>query len=569
MSTSGERKVSASLGRSVRGTTPRLADLASTPETPRTPLQRGSSSLYGSPSSSYRTEDEYVVLEIGSRFIRGGFPGESVPRCTLPFSPDGQRRVGDYRQYDPEYSQKRRRRKKGKVWGEDYELYSLDLTKVDMELVGDKFERATREVYTKYFLLDTKPRRITLALPPRLPHALMTKILDILFKNFHAPSITLMSNPVLSAVAAGLRSALVVDIGWAETLVTAVCEYREVHEKRTVRAGRMLSEEMAKVLNAELDEDAVPGAAKSDVSFEEAEEVLTRVGWCKPNSRGNRRTLYFPAREAPPLEEWEDAVETPPPTVTIPFPKHTPPTELKVSLASLAKPAENALFVTEAPLNEFDDEDLPIHHLVYRTLVALPVDVRRLCMSRIIITGGVADMPGLKTRLLKELEVLVQSRGWDPVKSWGKGAARHEDRLRAQQRNLATKRLADEDKVSQSTDPATKRNSLPAGLQEPEIDNIDLKLASTSLKNGPPLECSIGGTIRGVQTLGTWAGASLVAHQRIRGIVEIERERYLQHGLQGASRDKEVSVIPQRQSMGPSVARGAGERVSWTLGVWA
>ncbi|KAF2621947.1 actin-related protein-like protein RO7 [Macroventuria anomochaeta] len=569
MSTISERKVSASLGRSVRGTAPRVADLASTPETPRTPLQRASSSLYGSPSGNYRTEDEYVVLEVGSRFVRGGFPGESAPRCTLPFGPDRQRRVGDYRQYDPEYSQRRRRKDRGQEWGEDHELYCLDLTKVDMGLVGDKFERAIREAYTKYFLLDTKPRRITLALPPRLPHALITKILDILFKSFHAPSITLMSHPVLSTVAAGLRSALVVNIGWAETLVTAVCEYREVHEKRTLRAGKWLSEEMAKVLNAELDEDAAPGTPKADVSFEEAEEVLTRVGWCKPSSRGNRKTIYFPAREAPLLEEWEDAIETPPPTVMIPFPKHIPPTELKVALASLAKPAENILFEPEVPSNEFDDEELPIHHLVYRTLVALPVDVRRLCMSRIVITGGVADMPGLKTRILKELEVLVQLRGWDPVKTWGAGAARHEDRLRAQQRNLAMKRQKEEGRISESLDPAAAPASLPAGLQEPEIDNIDIKLANASLKKGPPLECSIGGTIRGVQTLGAWAGASLVAHQRTRGIVEIERERYLQHGLQGASRDKEVSVIPQRQSMGPGVARGAGERVSWTLGVWA
>lgn len=566
MSTSGERKVSASLGRSVRGTTPRLADLASTPETPRTPLQRNTSSLYGSPSGSYRTEDEYVVLEIGSRFIRGGFPGESAPRCTLPFGPDRQRRVGDYRQYDPEYSQKRRRRRKGQDWGEDQELYRLDLTKVDMDLVGDKFERAIREAYTKYFLLDTKPRRITLALPPRLPHALMSKILDILFKSLHAPSITLMSNPVLSTVAAGLRTALVVDIGWAETLVTAVCEYREVHEKRSLRAGRWLNEEMATVLNTALDEDATPGTPKADVSFEETEEVLTRVGWCKPSSRGNRRTVYFPAREAPVLEEWEDAVETPPPTVTIPFYKHTPSTELKVALASLAKPAEDTFFEQEAPPDKFDDEELPITLLIYRTLIALPVDVRRLCMSRILITGGVANMPGLKTRILKELEVLVQSRGWDPVKNWGKASALHEDRLRAQQRMLEAKSQEGAQKVSDST---AAPASLPAGLQDPEIDNIDIKLANTGLKNGPPLECAIGGTIRGVQTLGAWAGASLVTNQRIRGIVEIERERYLQQGLQGASRDKEVSVIPQRQSMGPGVSRSAGERVSWTLGVWA
>ncbi|KAJ4986978.1 Actin-related protein 10 [Stagonosporopsis vannaccii] len=591
MSISGERKVSASLGRSVRGTTPRLADLASTPETPRTPLQRGTSSLYGSPGGNYRTDDEYVVVELGSRFVRAGFPGENAPRCTLPFGPDRQRRVGDYRQYDPAYRQKRRQRKivqvqgehenlfharKLQQWGEDHGLYCLDITKVDMELLGDKFERAMREAYTKYFLLDSKPRRVSLALPPRLPHALISKVLDILFKSFHAPSITLMSNPVLSTVAAGLRSALVVDIGWAETLVTAVCEYREVHEKRSLRAGKWLSEEMARVLNIELDENAAADAPKADISFEEAEEVLTRVGWCKPSSRGHRRTVYFPANEAPVLEEWEDAVEHPPPTVTIPLPKHTAPTELKIALATLAKPAENILFESEASSKKkddeevrFDDEEFPIHHLVYRTLVALPVDVRRLCMSRIVITGGVADMPGLKTRILKEVEALVLSRGWDPVKTYGKCAARHEEQFRSRQHNLPAKMPTGADKVSESLDTPTAPASLPAGFQEPEIDNIDIKLANTSLKNGPPLECSIGGTIRGAQTLGAWAGASIVTNQRIRGIVEIERERYLQHGLQGASRDKEVSVIPQRQSMGPGVARGAGERVSWTLGVWA
>lgn len=590
MSASAERKVhpsasaSASLGRSVRGTTPRLADLASTPESPRTPLSRATPSLYGSPSTNYRTEDEYVVFEIGSRFVRAGLPGESAPRCTLSFDPDRQRRVGDYRQYDPAYNHKRRqravirepgeelelyKRRKLEEWGEDHGLYRLDVTQVDLGLVGDKFERAVREAYSKYFLLDTKPRRITLALPPRLPHALLSKILDVLFKSFHAPSITLMSNPVLSTVAAGLRSALVVDIGWAETLVTAVCEYREVHEKRSLRAGKWLSEDMAKLLNDELEEDTTSDLLSADVSFEEADEVLTRVGWCKPSAKGNRRTVYFPAREAPVLEEWEDAVETPPPTVTIPFPKHNPPIELKVSLATLAKPAENILFEPDVPATKFDDEELPIHHLIYRTLVALPVDVRRLCMSRIVITGGVAEMPGLKTRILKEVELLVQSKGWDPVKTWNVGAARHEERFRAQQRHLAMKMQNEAGKTSETLGPTSPPAHKPAGLQDPEIDNIDVKLAKTSLKNGPPLECSIGGSIRGVHTLGAWAGASLVTNQRIRGIVEIERERYLQHGLQGASREKEVSVIPQRQSMGPGVARGAGERVSWTLGVWA
>jgi actin-related protein len=575
----GERKASASasalappsasLGRSARASTPRVADLASTPESPRSTALRASSSLYNSPGPGFRSEDDYVVFEVGARFLRGGFPGESAPRCTLPFSPDRQRRAGDYRQWDPAYNRRRHKPKQSLGWGADHELYRLDLTNVDLRLVQDKLERALRETYTKHFLLDTKPRRISLAIPPRMPHPLITTILDVLFTGFHAPSITMMSSPVLATVAAGLRSALVIDIGWAETLVTAVCEYREVQEKRTVRAGRALSQEMAVMLNAELDNHVEPGAPRSDVSFEEADEVVTRVGWCKPQSRSKRATIYFPAREAPILEEFEDAIETPPPTVTIPFPKHEPPTTIKVPFASLAKPAEDALFVPDAPLNEFDDHDLPIHHLVYRTLVALPIDVRRLCMSRIIITGGVSNMPGLKTRIIKELEMLVQSKGWDPVKSWGKGIGRHEERRQQGQQRWEVRQQTGDDQTPAPGASIADRHPVSAAMQEPEEDAIDVKLAQTSLRNGPPPACSVGGTIRGVETLGAWAGASLVAQQRIRGIVEIERERYLQHGLQGASREKEVSVIPQRQSMGPGAVRGAGERVSWTLGVWA
>jgi len=566
MSSGGERKVSGTLNRSTRGATPRLADLG---ESPRTPLLRTISASFGSPGGSFRTEDEYIVVEVGSRYVRGGFAGESAPRCTLPFGPDEQRRVGDYRQWDPEYSQKRKQRKTGEDWGHDYELYRMDLTKVDLGLVEDKFERAMREAYSKYFLLDTKPRRIMLAMPPRMPHALMSTFFDVLFTSFQAPSITLMSTPVLSTVAAGLRSALVVDIGWAETLVTAVCEYRELAERRSVRAGKMLSEEMAKLLNAQLDA-AEQSAEKADISFEEAEEVLTRVGWCKPVPRSNRRTLYFPAREAPVLEEFEDAVESPPPTVSIPFPKHTPPTEVSVSFALLAKPTEDALFAPELALNEFDDEDLPLHHLIYRTLVQLPIDVRRICMSRIVITGGVSNLPGLKTRILKEIEALVKIKGWDPVKSYGTASARREEKLYRQREDLEMRRQEGEDMVALSLERNSPIPSPPAAFQQPEEDAIDTKFAQLAVRNGPPPASLVGGTIRGVDTLGAWAGASLAAQQRIKGIVEVERDRYLKDGLQGANREKEVSVIPQRQSMmGPGLATKGGERASWTLGIWA
>ena len=559
-----ERKVPGTLNARVRGTTPRLPDVG---ESPRTPLLRSISSTYGSPGASFRTEDEYVVLELGSRFLRGGLPGESAPRCTLAFGPDTQRRVGDYRPWDPAYTHTRRKRRRGMQWGEQYELFRMDLGRVDLGLVEDRLERVVREAYSKYFLLDTKPRRILLAMPPKMPHALMSSVLDVLFTSFQAPSITLMSSPVLATVAAGLRSALVVDIGWAETVVTAVCEYREVYERRSVRAGRLLSEEMAKLLNAELDDTAEPGIPKSDVSFEEAEEALTRVAWCRPAPRSNRRTVYFPAREAPLLEEFEDAIESPPPTITIPLPKHTPPTELCLPFASLSKPTDTALFAPELTIQDFDEEDHPLHHLIYRTLVQLPIDVRHLCMSRIIVTGGVASLPGLKTRIQKETEMLVASRGWDPVKSYGKASAHREEKLRTLHRDRELRKKEGEDTFptshSQNHNHHSSSALISAAFLPHEADPIDTKFSQLHVS-------PTGGSIRLVNSLGAWAGGSLVAQQRIKGLVEIERERWLKEGLAGASREKETSVLQQRMSLGAQAALGAkGERGSWTLGVWA
>ncbi|OCK75127.1 actin-like ATPase domain-containing protein [Lepidopterella palustris CBS 459.81] len=565
MTTATDRKVS--IGRARPGPS-RLQDLAATPESPRTPLLRSTSSIYGSPGGSFRSEDEYVVLELGSRYLRGGFPGESTPRCTLGFGPDEQRRVGDYRQWDPEYSTTRRKRKRGQEWGQEFELYRMDLSDVDLGLVEDKFERVMREAYNKYFLLDPKPRRVLLALPPLMPRELLSTVLSVLFGNFQAPSITLMSSPILSTVAAGLRSALVIDIGWAETTVTGIYEYREVHQRRSIRAGKLLSEEMAKVLDAELakNESGSSTALPDQVSFEEAEEVLTRVGWCK--SRED-----YPQASATSSDddenEFTDASEIQPneTSISIPFLASRPPKTLTIPFSTLSSPAETALFASDTPLYDLDDHDQPLHLLTYHALLHLPIDVRGVCMSRIIITGGVSNLPGLKSRLLSELQAIVQQRGWDPVKSYGSASKRRNQLLRKRRQTPKTN-LPHSAKSTESTDPTNPPVPLPAGLADPEPDEISAKLARLSTKT-VPAATTLGGVIRGVESLGAWAGGSLIAQLRIRGIVEIEREKFLQHGLHGASREKEVSVVPQRQTLGPGVRPGAGDRGSWSLGVWA
>lgn len=119
-----------------------------TSTSPHTPV-RAISAQYGSPTA-LRAEDECVVLDIGSRYLRCGFAGEAAPRAVLGYGPEEQRRVGDYRRWAVGYDADWRKRPQGKQWGESHELWRPDVRGLDLGLVADKLERAIREAFTKF-----------------------------------------------------------------------------------------------------------------------------------------------------------------------------------------------------------------------------------------------------------------------------------------------------------------------------------------------------------------------------------------------------------------------------------
>ncbi|KAF2399440.1 actin-like ATPase domain-containing protein [Trichodelitschia bisporula] len=511
---------------------------------PHTPLSRSISGLYGSPAGGYRSEEEnLLVFELGSRCMQAGFAGESSPRCSTKYSPDLERRVGDYRRWAIDYEPPHRPLGSGETWGWDHELWRMDIRDLDLGLVEDKVERLVREAELKYFLLDNRTRRVALVVPSSLPKPLLSVLLGGVFNGVQAQTITLLPTAVMATTAAGLRSALVIDIGWEETTATAVYEYREVHQRHSVRAGKALSEEFGTLLHQELRNvtAAAGDVSEDEFTFEEIEEVMTRIGWCRcgagPEGHGKE--------------------------IKIPFPTSHYPNTLDVSFDRLSDPAELALFAPEAAEHDLDDHNLPLPLLTYDTLLHLPVDVRRVCMSRIIITGGVSKLPGIKRRLLADLEALIDKRGWTPVRNYGS--------TKKDPRSLSHPSTAKSAPISYSAipdDDGTLSNS--ESNMDREFDPIMRKISQLHMKHSPP---PVEGVIRAVESLGAWAGASLVVNNRVRGVVEIERERFLQHGLAGASAaKKDVSVVPQRQSMGPGVrgvSGAAGERGSWGLGVWA
>ncbi|KAI9863776.1 MAG: Actin- protein 10 [Vezdaea acicularis] len=383
-----------------------------------------------------------------------------------------------------------------------------------------------------------------------------------------------MSTPTLSAIAAGVRNTLVVDIGWHETVATAVYEYREVQHTRSIKGAKALLQETGKLLvrhirkarewhEADGTEDSADDFAE-DVSLEECEEVLTRLVWCRSRrealkARGGDKlsaTSTELSHQFRSMHIAEDdtagsvslSLSNQPMSITLNSTR--PPTVIQVPFFSLSSPTEIALF---PHADDADDNELPIDLLVYQALRSLPVDVRGLCMSRIIICGGISRLPGIKWRIIEEVKALVDAYGWEKVR--GRAADAFRQRLRERSQNSQAKHQAP------TSGSFTK---VSAAFEAQQRDPVEESLHRHNAKQGPR------GLIRGIETLGPWTGASLLAGMKAKSVVQIEKEKFLQNGLAGASKEGEVPVAPQRMSVGPSGPRqGLASQSNWTLAGWA
>lgn len=603
--------------------------LHSSSNNPRTPLRAipPMTPTFSSPSS-LRAEDEVLIIEVGARTLRVGFAGDAAPKAAVGFGSEQARRVGDFRRWEVPLqgaggSGTEAWRKR--AWSEDHELWRADVRGLDLGLVGDRMERALREAFNKwvlfllllssssqkeywrlrglqgerrcrcrhrmrrswlmcivscrYLLIDSRPRRVVAVLPSGTPVPLLATVLATLFNRFHTPAVSLMSSSIGCAVSAGVRSALVVDMGWAETVVTAVYEYREVQNRRSVRAGKLLVEKTHNLLAASLDvqqtSPTAPGSGaretKRVISFEECEEVATRLVWCKP-TKSSESTAEEQKEGLPTVTEQDETEPsvTPPatdktPSAFIPLSSITPPREIEVTYDQLSVPAETTFFDSEHPTASFDDDELPLPLLIYRSLLKLPIDVRGICMARIIFTGGCSKVLGLRSRILAEVNILVQNSGWDPVQGKAVEAYKTNPHLR----QTSNARSMDES-------PDDEGGGRGGGHEQ---DGVWVDAASDAQQEPDPVEeqlrrrkgekRGVQGQLRVIESLGAWSGGSLLSLLKVPAVATVEREAWREHGASGASRPSEVEQkVAQRQSMGTGGLIRGSSSTNWTLGVW-
>jgi len=408
--------------------------------------------------------------------------------------------------------------------------------------------------------------------PSGTPIPLLSTVLDTLFNRFQAPNISLFSASVASAIAAGVRSALIVDLGWQETVVTSVYEYREVQCSRSVRGGRLLIEQTHKFLKAAVarSQGLTPNEDSSEdvVSFEECEDVACRAVWCKPARNASSSQEAEGLAQLPEQDESGDdgrGVFDAPDHITIPLRSTSPPLILDTAYDQLTEPCEATFFDSQYSSTSFDDNELPVPLLVYQSLLQLPMDVRALCMSRIIFTGGCSKVLGLRGRIFDEVARLVEERGWDPVR--GKAIEQLKANPKLQRRGTRQATTGPTG-VPQPADGDGDQDGVwhDAANAAPEADPIERQLR----EGGDGARPRVQGKLRAVESLGPWSGASMLSQLKVPAVATIDHDLWLQQGASGASKPSEVDFkAQQRQSLGAGgLIRGAAAGTNWTLGVW-
>lgn len=112
------------------------------PSTPHTPTRSSVVPNYGSPST-IRADDEFIVVEIGSRHIRVGFAGDTSPKATLQCSPEDQRRAGDFRGWQQP------KPATGLHWSKEHEFWRYDLRQIELGLFQDRLERVLHDAFSR------------------------------------------------------------------------------------------------------------------------------------------------------------------------------------------------------------------------------------------------------------------------------------------------------------------------------------------------------------------------------------------------------------------------------------
>ncbi|CCH41536.1 Actin-1 [Wickerhamomyces ciferrii] len=316
-----------------------------------------------------------VVLQLGARTIHAGFAGDAVPTIrSVTNAYDLKDAQVDQNDGLNHASDQRLEVEVNDIDFRGNVLWDNDLVGYDFPQLERLLERIIYDIYQNNLLVDAKKCKVLILEPPFFPIPLKKMLTKVLLFHIHAQSVRFFPEPVLSSISSGSNNALVIDMGWCQSTITAVFDLRILYKESRVtnRAGKNFHA----FVRTNLKENGI-----DSLSFDFVEDLICDTFYCNPHTI---------------LEEEEKYS-------TFTYNGISIPNKLRYNLI-------DQFFFENGLKPNVDDENNFLVPLIKGLKKQLPIDLRSTLFTNIIFTGGLTKIPGMKTRILNELQIESESK---------------------------------------------------------------------------------------------------------------------------------------------------------------
>ncbi|PWZ01744.1 actin-like ATPase domain-containing protein [Testicularia cyperi] len=227
--------------------------------------------------SLFGTEDR-IVLDIGSKYSKFGFSGEPRPRAIVS-SVSISQPTTSYLRFESRSGSSSPSPEKDTLWDLDFARCSDNAERRQREaLLLAQLGQLLRTAFSQYLMVDSKQRKVLIVENPFMPTVVKDALCKVLFDSLQVPSVSYVPAPLLSIVAVGKITGLVVDIGYLESSITPVYYGRPLssHTATTPRAAKRVNQRLKTLLlRYGKFVEAQKGIQSTDRSLKERTHALT------------------------------------------------------------------------------------------------------------------------------------------------------------------------------------------------------------------------------------------------------------------------------------------------------
>ncbi|XP_023684316.1 actin-related protein 10 [Paramormyrops kingsleyae] len=326
-------------------------------------------------------EKTAVVIDLGSAYTKCGFAGETGPRCIIPseIQKPGLQQPIKVVQYHINTD----------------ELYS-------------NLKEFIHMLYFRHLLVNPRDRRVVVIESVLCPSHFRDTLTKVLFKHFEVPSVLFAPSHLMSVLTLGINSALVMDCGYAETLVLPIYEGIPILSawEALPMGGKAIHKELETLLVEQCTVDTASSTGQSlpavigSIPEEVVEDIKVRTCFVSDLQRGLK------IQEAKFNLEGTAERPAPPPEVDYPLDGE----KIIHIKGSIRDSVIEMLF-------EQDNEEKSVATLMLDALVKCPMDTRKALAENLVVIGGTAMLPGFLHRLLAEIRHLADRPRYQQVLS--------------------------------------------------------------------------------------------------------------------------------------------------------